>query len=1105
MNCAVVIGIEAYANSEWNLAAPVGDALRFTDWVLGPGEVPPQNLRLLLSPLQPLTTNLPYQEANQRNITKAIQDLQEGSGKGCTRLYFYYAGHGVSAPGAKRDGPIEPVIIPSDVSNLKLDSGRLIGFSFIMPLLKDVEPVEQFYFIDACRDFKLENFRPAIGAVGPWSPPLSEVSAQSAQYVLYSTSLGQRAYEEKSLRGHSVFAGTLMDALGGKAPGAMALSSARQRYEVRFSTLVAYVQNRIRQEVQKIIPLDWERYVQVPQSYTGGGSPDSTLATFKVDEISKLPVVVRVGPRVVRPTCRVQMLQWVSGLNRDVEVAIEGPPAPLPATFSLYPGDYALQATADQHLPVRQMCEVYEPRTVEVKLEPGPAPASRAPTVPAQQEFVTREMGKELGTEEVQLAFPDEAESSAEPWPTSLEVLSSDQEAQIVILDADHRIIAQRTSSVFLDDPEPGIYRVQLVLPQGVVQEQIVEVRPSCQESIKLTVPAPPLGQEQLRTLAGLGLALDEQGYFHPSEFLGGVAGLSLASLLGFAAFAAHFPHGFTRLKRLGVQPLDHLQPGASGLLVIIGASGHRPVPGLDVPDFLNRGRIVARRIGGEWMAESGFTFLPGFPAAAQYLTELPPGPVEARLDLPGAASTYYALACLPNRVTVLVVVANDTGRYEVQQYLVPVHPGSLPGPELLDDPSNIRRLELAQQYYAGGQALPEQEWGFLLYGKWLDPLLGALAGYSLVRTGRCQEYIELSAMPNMLNFFGELPDSHVLAGLCDQENRAQHYANALGRGLPIFAEGVQALIQWYGAEGKEMPQHLAEISQHLLPGSTWTAWASLRPALIIRAGHFQSPPQGWEVLEQHREAIEQALRAVGHLVVSGPGFRDSAVGFLVAEDVILTAFFPFSKALEATGAAKWRLKTGFSARIDFLGEVDTGKSAEFEITDLFGVEKKRNLTLWRLARQTPQGEGLPRPLLVASSPLSDLSRRRVYVIGYPYLSAPHPKAGVQIDPETMDRIFCGLFGVKRLQPGEIREIDEEKWQLKHDCLTGYGNAGSPVIDIETGLVLGIHFGGRWEDKEHKRSFALTLWHLQDNPLFQAAGVRFAPMAQGGQEGIAKA
>ena len=499
----------------------------------------------------------------------------------------------------------------------------------------------------------------------------------------------------------------------------------------------------------------------------------------------------------------------------------------------------------------------------------------------------------------------------------------------------------------------------------------------------------------------------------------------------------------------------------------------------------------MAHRISGEWAAESGFTDLPGFPAAAQYFAKLPPGPVDARLDLPGAASTHYALACLPNRVTVLVVVANDSGRYDIQQYLVPVGQSHLPGPELLDDPSNIRKLEMAQRYYSSGQALTEQDLEFLLYGKWLDPLLGALAGYFLVRAGRCQDYIGTRAMENMLNFFGDLPDSHVLAGLCDQGNRARHYAEALARGLPVFAEGMQALAQWYSAESKEMPLLLAEVSQHLLPGSAWTAWASQRPALIIREGHFQTPPQGWEVLEQHREAIEQAARAVGHIVVSGPGFRGHAVGFLVAEDVILTPSLHFFAGLEETGKAKWRLKGGFSAGINFLNELDADKSAEFEITDVLGLGKGKRWALWRLARKSAQGLGLPSPLLLAGSPPSDLTHRWVYEVGYPRRSKPFWETKVNLDPEALDRIFCGLSGVKRLQPGMIIGRLNSIGSFEHDCFTLPGNAGSPVIDLETGLVLGLDLGLKTREGEYQRNFALALWKLKDHPLLKKAGVRF--------------
>jgi hypothetical protein len=203
---------------------------------------------------------------------------------------------------------------------------------------------------------------------------------------------------------------------------------------------------------------------------------------------------------------------------------------------------------------------------------------------------------------------------------------------------------------------------------------------------------------------------------------------------------------------------------------------------------------------------------------------------------------TNYAITCLPDRVTVLIIVAEDSGEIEVQQYMLPlIHLESenFGIRRYLDDRGgNIRRVELAQRHYASGQSLKYEQLVDLLYGKWLDPLLGCLGGYSLIRAGKKHEYIghptpdlgpedlEQSAMRNMLKFFGQLPDSHVLAGLCQADERDFHFENALKIGLPVFREGYQALEAW-NSESTNKLLGDTDGGRHrlLLSGSTWTAW----------------------------------------------------------------------------------------------------------------------------------------------------------------------------------------------------------------------------------------------------------------------------------------
>ena len=212
-NFAIVIGIDAYTNQAWNLSAAVNDALGFAEWTLKYGGVTEKNLHLLLSASQGPITTRPYVKADCPNIITTIQKFQDGAGKDGERLYFYYAGHGVAAPGATTGGTAEPVLIPADVQNIR-QRYLLIGFSHIIPLLMNVEPKEQFFFIDACRDFALEDSQPAIGAVAPWRPVDPErdqkAGKRSSQYWLYATSPGGKAAEQPRLKGKGIFAAALM-------------------------------------------------------------------------------------------------------------------------------------------------------------------------------------------------------------------------------------------------------------------------------------------------------------------------------------------------------------------------------------------------------------------------------------------------------------------------------------------------------------------------------------------------------------------------------------------------------------------------------------------------------------------------------------------------------------------------------------------------------------------------------------------------------------------------------------------------------------------------------------------------------------------------------
>jgi S1-C subfamily serine protease len=148
----------------------------------------------------------------------------------------------------------------------------------------------------------------------------------------------------------------------------------------------------------------------------------------------------------------------------------------------------------------------------------------------------------------------------------------------------------------------------------------------------------------------------------------------------------------------------------------------------------------------------------------------------------------------------------------------------------------------------------------------------------------------------------------------------------------------------------------------------------------------------------------------------------------------------------------------------------------------VIGVHETFDLALFRVSRTSSSTATRPKPLTIASQFDHAEQGRRVYVVGYPAWD------GRRNDPEPMLRIFANIFNVKRLQPGEIDSTPDQRHIFVHDCSTLGGNSGSPVVDLETNQVIGLHFGGRYL----QGNSAVALWQLTADPLLKKARVHFA-------------
>jgi hypothetical protein len=189
---------------------------------------------------------------------------------------------------------------------------------------------------------------------------------------------------------------------------------------------------------------------------------------------------------------------------------------------------------------------------------------------------------------------------------------------------------------------------------------------------------------------------------------------------------------------------------------------------------------------------------------------------------------------------------------------------------------------------------------------------------------------------------------------------------------------------------------------------------------------------------------------------------------------MVMTASHVLTAICDSDKEGNWHFKPGVSCWIDFGEEYGDSPAAEFDLTEVISCSMEGCPALLRVASQSKQGGSLPAPLVLASKPPGSLSRRRLYIVGYPAYDMRNPA-------ELMDLVFGKVYNVKRLQPGVLLEMNKASNEFVFDCFTSGGTGGAPVIDLATNQVLGMHYGGKFDSEEERKfAFAWTLWPLRN-------------------------
>ncbi len=267
-------------------------------------------------------------------------------------------------------------------------------------------------------------------------------------------------------------------------------------------------------------------------------------------------------------------------------------------------------------------------------------------------------------------------------------------------------------------------------------------------------------------------------------------------------------------------------------------------------------------------------------------------------------------------------------------------------------------------------------------------------------------------------------------------------------------------------ARGAEVaPEQLADVEAIIIP--------ALRPVYDIKDGTFTTltfdgtPTPGhslWTKLTSDaalKQRIEKALPAIGRIeLLWNTNIPYGGTGFVVGRNLLMTNRHVAQIFASGLGDRNLQFINGRAAGIDF--KRDSAAGHVFKILNIRMIHPYWDMAILEV-------EGLPEnvtPLSLAVTDARDLLRQEVVAIGYPAFDNRNPE-DVQSD------IMRSRFQVKRLQPGMLQgAFDTDSFgkivnAATHDCSTLGGNSGSALLDLATGEIAGLHFAGRYLERNY--------------------------------------
>jgi endonuclease G len=225
------------------------------------------------------------------------------------------------------------------------------------------------------------------------------------------------------------------------------------------------------------------------------------------------------------------------------------------------------------------------------------------------------------------------------------------------------------------------------------------------------------------------------------------------------------------------------------------------------------------------------------------------------------------------------------------------------------------------------------------------------------------------------------------------------------------------------------------------------------RGAAVLKFEDTNDIPLWKARLEGAASVLGDVIPAVGRIELTGhPDLSWVGTGWLVHPRYLVTNRH-VAEVFARDAGDRFVMQPGLdgdmTASIDLLQEIGRIEKQFFHVKGVSYIESRTGLDLAFLEVEQIAGT-IAKP--ISLSGVKPLKNPSVATIGYPAFDSRIP------EPDLMRRIYGDVFDKKRLAPGAITDVDQNR--VSHNCATLGGNSGSVVVDLKSGDALGLHFSG---------------------------------------------